>query len=93
MKIVKTSDKITPSVKRIIKKLDDVPEDAYKIFVKETPVADGYARSHTRLEGDTIVADYPYAQRLDEGYSRQAPEGMTKPTIKKVKKILDNIFK
>lgn len=93
MKIVKTSDKMTPSIKRVIKKLDDVPEQAYKIFVKETPIADGYARDHTRLDKDTIVADYPYAKRLDEGYSRQAPEGMTKPTIDKVKKIVDKIFK
>lgn len=84
---------MTPSIKRIVRKLDAVPEQAYKIFVEQTPVQDGYARNHTRLEGDTIVADYPYAKRLDEGYSNQAPKGMTKPTIDKVEKIVDKIFK
>ena len=35
-----------------------------------------------RLSGDTIRADYAYAQRLDNGYSNQAPRGMTEPTEK-----------
>jgi hypothetical protein len=32
------------------------------------------------LNNKTIYASYPYAQRLDEGWSRQSPDGMTKPT-------------
>ena len=42
---------------------------------------------------DTIVADYPYARKLDKGSSKQAPQGMTDPTIKEVEKILKKVFK
>jgi len=93
MKLVKKTDKMTPSIKRIIKKLDDVPDEAYKIFVKETPIDNGYARDHTYLQGDTIVADYAYAKRLDDGYSKQAPKGMSEPMIKQVQKIVKQIMK
>lgn len=53
---------------------------AYKYFRDTTPVKTGNARRNTHLVGDTIEADYRYAQRLDAGYSSQAPSGMTKPT-------------
>ena len=58
---------------------------AYKTFVKNTPVRSGNARRNTRLRGNTIDADYPYAQRLEEGWSKQAPKGMTEPTIEEVR--------
>lgn len=91
---IKKVDKITPSVNRINKQLQrDVPKEAFKTFLENTPVADGNARSKTKLKGSTIVADYPYAKRLDEGYSRQAPEGMTKPTIKKVDKFIRGVLR
>lgn len=64
------------------KRLATLPKAAYEEFVKETPIRTGRARRSTDLRGTTIVADYPYAQRLDEGYSRQAPKGMTEPVIK-----------
>jgi len=57
-------------------------KEAYTYFVKETPIRTGNARRSTRLQGNEIQADYPYAQRLDAGYSPQAPFGMTKPTEK-----------
>jgi hypothetical protein len=55
--------------------------DAHAFFVKETPVRTGRARQSTDVLKNSIVANYPYAQRLDEGWSRQSPEGMTQPTI------------
>jgi len=92
--IIKKVDRITPSVKRINKQLkQDVPKEAYKTFLENTPVADGNARKNTKLKGSTIVANYPYAKRLDEGYSNQAPEGMTKPTIKQVDKFIRGVLR
>lgn len=41
----------------------------------------GNAKKHTIKSGDEIRANYPYAQRLDNGWSRQSPQGMVKPTI------------
>lgn len=58
---------------------------AYKFFRDNTPVKSGNARRNTHLVGDTIEADYRYAQRLDTGWSNQAPAGMTKPTEQFIK--------
>lgn len=57
-------------------------EGAHKVFTANTPIRSGNARSNTDLKGNEIQANYPYATRLDNGYSRQKPQGMTKPTIK-----------
>lgn len=61
-------------------RMESLPQDALKEFVKNTPRRSGNARRSTRLDKTTIVADYPYAQRLDEGYSQKSPDGMTQPT-------------
>ena len=51
-------------------------------MVRNTPIRSGNARRNTKRRGDTkIVADYGYAGRLDDGWSRQAPDGFTDPTI------------
>lgn len=62
-----------------------LPRDAHSKFVKETPIDTGNAKRKTRftntIDGGTITGDYNYANRLNEGYSRQATKGMTQPTI------------
>ena len=68
---------------------DKVVQQAFRYFVKTTPIRSGNARRNTRLENDTtIVADYAYSQRLDQGYSKQAPNGMVKPTEAEIRKLL-----
>ena len=62
--------------------VDSARRDALDYFVSITPYKSGNARKKTRLQKETIVGDYPYAQRLDEGYSKQRPGGMTEPTGK-----------
>jgi hypothetical protein len=57
-------------------------KEAYNYFVAITPIDSGNARRNTSLKGDEIHASYPYAKRLDQGWSKQAPGGMTKPTEK-----------
>jgi hypothetical protein len=84
---------ITSSLKRVQKKLLQVPKEAYQEFVDETPIRSGNARRKTRLQGKTINANYPYAKRLDEGYSKQSPQGMTKPTEDFIKKRVAAILK
>ena len=54
---------------------------AYKVFYRYTPVKTGNARRNTTVNQNEINAHYPYAQRLDNGYSKQSPTGMTKPTM------------
>jgi len=55
--------------------------EAYDVFVDNTPIKTGNARRNTDLKGDEIHADYPYATRLDNGWSRQSPQGMVEPTM------------
>jgi hypothetical protein len=90
---VKIKDKITKSIDNILQKIDKLPQEAYKEFVKDTPIRSGNARRKTRLSGNKIVAGYNYAQKLDEGFSRQAPDGMTKPTEEFIKKRMTQIIK
>jgi uncharacterized protein YbjT (DUF2867 family) len=58
-----------------------VADVGFEAFRSNTPVRTGNARRRTRLTGTEIRADYAYAQRLDQGYSSQSPQGMTQPAI------------
>jgi hypothetical protein len=86
-------DKISTNVKKKIAQLNKVPAQAFTFFKAHTPIRTGNARSRTVLKKDTIVAAYPYAQQLDDGRSRQAPDGMSKPTEAFVQKTTDKIMK
>jgi hypothetical protein len=61
--------------------IQKVKEDAFDYFHDITPYRTGNAKSRTSLSGNSIRANYPYAGRLDEGYSKQAPDGMVGPTV------------
>lgn len=78
---VQVTNNIKPLLNKQKKQIAKLPDEAYKFFVKETPIRSGNARRNTRLRKNVINADYPYAQRLDEGYSKQSPQGMTQPTL------------
>jgi hypothetical protein len=71
------------------------PQQALTEFKDLTPIRSGNARRRTRLSAtnQAIIADYPYAERLDAGYSSQAPQGMTKPFDKWVKDKVNKIFR
>jgi hypothetical protein len=56
-----------------------LPALAYQQWLKNTPIKTGNARRKTRLNRMTIQAQYPYAERLNEGASKQAPDGMSEP--------------
>lgn len=87
---IKVNDK---DFERLAADLEDIPNELLlkgtKYFRDATPVRSGNARRNTFRKGDTIKADYAYAQRLDDGYSRQAPNGMTDPTIDYIQRELD----
>lgn len=93
MSITLKTNRITPSLQDIQRKLDRLPQEAYQQFVQDTPVRSGNARRKTRLSGNKIIAGYNYATKLDEGFSNQAPDGMTKPTEEFIKKRMAQILK
>jgi hypothetical protein len=82
-------DRITPSLQKIESELKRLPQQAYEFWVSKTPERSGNAKSKTKLRDGNIVADYAYAKRLDQGWSSQAPEGMSKPTEQFIKQTLD----
>lgn len=84
---------VTPSLRRINSALDKLPAEAYKVFKEETPIKTGNARRRTRLQGEEIKADYNYATELDDGKSRQAPDGMVKPTERYITKRVNQIMR
>lgn len=73
--------KIPGEIRDLTRKIERLVDDAADHFRAETPIRTGNARRNTSKKRNTIEADYPYATRLNEGYSRQAPNGMTEPTI------------
>jgi hypothetical protein len=62
------------------KNVKDLSKGAHQVFVENTPENTGNAKRKTVLAGDKIIANYDYSQKLDEGYSRKKPKGMTAPT-------------
>lgn len=86
-------DTMTQSLKRIEQELKKVPAKALELWIENTPTRSGDARKKTKLKGDTIHANYPYAKRLDEGWSKQAPSGIKEPTEKALAEHLDKIMR
>jgi hypothetical protein len=80
---------MTASLARIQRDLVAVLKEIYNYWRSITPIRSGNARRRTVLKGDTINADYPYAVPLNDGLSKQAPRGMSKPTEQYLKRILD----
>ncbi len=92
-RIVLRQSQITGTLNRKISKLNNLPKEGYDHFRGITPKKSGNARRRTRLQGSTIKADYAYATRLDNGWSRQAPKGMSGPTIEFMRKIVNIIMR
>jgi|APGre2960657373_1045057.scaffolds.fasta_scaffold33321_3 hypothetical protein len=86
-------DTITPSIAKMKAALAQLPRLAFVQWVKITPIDKGNARRKTRLNQNTIDAAYPYAQRLDEGYSNQAPKGMSEPVKKFIEREMKKIMR
>lgn len=89
---IKVTDDISKELKSIQKKLKTYPDEALVEFKKLTPIRSGNARRKTTLKKEHIEANYPYAERLDNGWSKQAPNGMTQPFEQWVKKKVKQIF-
>ena len=83
----------TSKVSDMFEDLQDMPKkvmkEAYKFYKNTTPVRSGNARNKTKLRNKQIKSDYPYAGRLDEGWSKQAPKGMSEPTLDEIDFLID----
>jgi hypothetical protein len=77
--------------------LDDLPEFTQTTMKANTPIArvnGGNARRNTNLRGNTVTADYPYAQRLEDNWSPQTRgRGIIAPTEVAIQKEVDRRLK
>lgn len=93
MPVKVTKNTMSPSLGKIVAKVEKLPNEAYKFWKNITPRRTGNAKRRTRLQGNKIKANYNYAVPLDQGRSKQAPEGMSKPTERFIKAQLDRIMR
>ena len=93
IKFIKTDDRIKGVLDRKIRGLQNVAPQAYNFFRDITPKDTGNARNKTTLRNDTIQARYPYAGRLDRGWSKQfGGQGMSRPTLKFLRRLVRSIL-
>lgn len=82
---------ITDRIDKVLKTLNEknIAKHAHTEFKAITPIRTGNARRNTNLRGSAIDADYPYAEALNMGGSKQAPKGMTEPTIDAIRTYIE----
>jgi len=87
---VKGLERATNFIFRKIDKLvSRVSQDTLAKAISVTPVRSGRAKKSWRQikkgrRSFEVVNNVPYARRLDEGYSKQAPRGITRPASKAI---------
>lgn len=86
-------DKITDDLARIKRQLPQIARQGLAEYRRLTPIQSGNARRKTTANANSIQANYAYAGRLDQGYSKQAPKGMTEPFELWLEKHVDKIVK
>ena len=93
MGLRRVTNRIGPDIRRKQRALETIPREGHAKFVEVTPIRTGNAKRSTDFSGgDTIRANYNYANRLNAGYSRQARDGMTDPTIDFIKRRVRRIL-
>lgn len=81
-------------LKKRERQIRKLPTEAFRVWIKNTPIRTGNARSQTSLVGNqTIFANYEYAVPLDDGHSKQSPQGMVKPTTAFLRRRLAQIMR
>ena len=93
MTLRKVQSQIDKRLREIERELKPLVHNATREFVRVTPKRTGNARKSTKQRGNSIDAHYEYATSLNEGYSRQAPDGMTKPTIEFIRSEVRKIMR
>ena len=74
--------------------LDDLTEFAEGAMQANTPIRSGNARRNTNLQGNKVVANYAYAQRLEDNWSPQTRgQGIIAPTERDIQKEVDRRLK
>ena len=70
-------------------------DSTYLKYRSLTPIRGGNARNNTKYSKSklSINSNYPYAGRLDNGWSKQSPKGFTEPSLKYLEQQITKQFK
>jgi len=85
---------INQTISNLKKTFDEINQEnaamAESVVKKNTPIRSGNARRNWNKQVDKqgweLSNRVPYIERLDNGWSKQAPQGITKPSIKEIKR-------
>lgn len=93
---IKVDENITQMLSTLTTRADRVVKKTYEYFVAVTPRRTGNAGRKTKLvpqgSSSVIQANYAYATQLDQGASRQAPQGMVQPAVRAMDKFFKEEF-
>lgn len=70
---------------KILKGIDRMEEDLHRDLIAGTPVDTGRARKGWRRTAEGSENMVPYIKPLDEGHSKQAPNGIIQPALNKLR--------
>lgn len=90
-----------PNIRLAIRRPDDIPDDVFlhamddflDLLIELTPVDTGFCAASWEMFGDADLMVFynnaEYSVYLDDGWSQQAPDGMTDPALRQLPDILD----
>jgi hypothetical protein len=87
LKVLGVDDALQFIGKEIEEQVDVVAQIYHEEAQRSTPIKSGRARrawnKDVQRQGFTVENNVPYIGRLEEGYSKQAPKGITGPTLRR----------
>jgi hypothetical protein len=73
---------------KILLNEDKLAAEGARYMKSITPIRSGNAKRKTTSNKNVIEANYPYAKRLDEGWSQQNQIGLIQPTIDHLEELI-----
>lgn len=70
---------------KILKGIERMEEDLHRDLISGTPVDTGRARKGWRRTDEGSENSVPYINALDDGHSKQAPNGIVQPALNKLR--------
>ena len=90
IKVTINSKEVKAMFNELLDMGDEMMDDGFPVLKKATPIDKGNARRNTvHRSSAKIESRYPYADRLNTGWSKQAPNGFTEPTLEHMEDFVD----
>lgn len=87
----KVTNNVNRHMSKIRRELPTIVREGHREFVRVTPKDTGNAKRKTDLIRNEIQGNYPYSVKLQNGYSKQAPDGMRDDAIARMRTVIRKI--